>query len=141
MYIGHYQDSRNNVLRVVERINGKRVFEDFPLILEYYMPDKDGYYLGYDGQRLKKIEVANMHELKAHKELVEKQNLKTYELNFNIPNKVLYKHFKQGEFPTLHKSFADIEVDRAGFEYLTVKQLIKNACCPINAISIYIIRI
>ena len=137
MYIGHYQDSRNNVLRVVERINGKRVYEDFPLVLEYYIPDKDGYYLGYDGQRLKKIEVANMHELKAHKDLAEDQHLKTYELNFNIPNKVLYKHFKQGEFPTLHKSFVDIEVDRAGFEYLTVKQLIKNACCPINAISIY----
>ena len=34
MYVAYYQDNRNNVLRVVERINGKRVFEDFPLIFE-----------------------------------------------------------------------------------------------------------
>ena len=31
----------------------------------------------------------------------------------------------------------DIEVDRKGFEYLTVDQLIDKANCPINAISIY----
>ena len=137
MYVGYLQDSRNNILRVVERINGQRVFEDFPLILEYYVPDKDGYYEGYDGQRLRKIELKSTYELKQHKEQCEKNNTKTYEMNFSLPNKVLYKNFKQGEFPELHKSFVDIEVDRAGFEYLTVKELIKNACCPINAISIY----
>ena len=137
MYVGYLQDSRNNILRVVERINGQRVFEDFPLILEYYVPDKDGYYEGYDGQRLRKIELKSTYDLKKHKEECEKNNIKTYEMNFSLPNKVLYKNFKQGEFPELHKSFVDIEVDRAGFEYLTVKELIKSACCPINAISIY----
>lgn len=137
MYVGYLQDSRNNILRVVERINGQRVFEDFPLILEYYVPDKDGYYEGYDGQRLRKIELKSTYDLKKHKEECEKNGSKTYEMNFSLPNKVLYKNFKQGEFPELHKSFVDIEVDRAGFEYLTVKELIKSACCPINAISIY----
>lgn len=137
MYVGYLQDSRNNVLRVVERINGKRVFEDFPLILEYYVPDVNGYYEGYDGQRLKKIELRNTYAVKQHKEECQANNIKTYELNFNLPNKVLYKHFKQGEFPILHKSFADIEVDREGYEYLTIKELINKACCPINAISIY----
>ena len=134
MYVAYYQDNRNNVLRVVERINGKRVFEDFPLIFEYYTPDKNGYYEGYDGQILKKIELKNVFDIKKHKEYCQSNKIKTYEMNFSIPNKVLYKNFKQGEFPILHKSFVDIEVDRAGFEYLTVKQLIKEACCPINAI-------
>ena len=137
MYVGYLQDSRNNILRVVERINGQRVFEDFPLILEYYVPDVNGYYEGYDGQRLRKVELKNCYAVKQHKDECFKNNIKTYELNFSLPNKVLYNHFKQGEFPDLHKSFVDIEVDRAGFEYLTVKELIKNACCPINAISIY----
>ena len=85
----------------------------------------------------RKIERLQEKVIKKHKEYCQSNKIKTYEMNFSIPNKVLYKNFKQGEFPILHKSFVDIEVDRAGFEYLTVKQLIKEACCPINAISIY----
>ena len=138
MYVGYYQDTRNNILKVSERINGKRVFEDFPLIYEYYVPDENGYDMGYDGVRLKKYSLGNFSALKAHREECERNRIKTYELNFNVPNKVLYEHFKQGESPELHKAFVDIEVDRAGYEYLTVKQLIEQACCPINAISIYL---
>ena len=51
MYIGYYQDSKNGVLKVSERINGKRIFEEFPLIFEYYVQDSNGYYTGYDGLR------------------------------------------------------------------------------------------
>ena len=138
MYIGYYQDSKNGVLKVSERINGKRIFEEFPLIFEYYVQDSNGYYTGYDGARLKKYTLPNFSVLKAHRDECERNLIKTYEMNFNIPNKVLYKHFKQGESPDLHKAFVDIEVDRAGYEYLTVKQLIDKACCPINAISIYL---
>lgn len=137
MFVGFYQDNRNNVLRVSERIKGQRILEDFPLILEYYVQDPNGYYQGYDGKTLKKIELKNTYALKQHKEECQRSGIKTYELNFSVPNKVLYKNFKQGETPELHKSFLDIEVDRKGFEYLTVKQLIDKACCPINAISIY----
>ena len=137
MYVGYYQDNRNNKLLVSERINGHRVLEEFPLILEYYVPDTDGYYMGYDGKRVRKIECSNMYDFNNHKKDCQSQGLKTYELNFNIPNKVLYQHFKQSETPTLHLSFMDIEVDRKGYERLTVKELVDKACCPINAISIY----
>lgn len=137
MYVGYYQDNRNNKLLVSERINGHRVLEEFPLILEYYVPDPDGYYMGYDGKRVRKIECSNMYDFNNHKKDCQSQGLKTYELNFNIPNKVLYQHFKQGETPELHVSFMDIEVDRKGYERLTVKELVDKACCPINAISIY----
>ena len=137
MYVGYYQDNRNNKLLVSERINGHRVLEEFPLILEYYVPDSDGYYMGYDGKRVRKIQCSNIYEFNSHKKDCQSQGLKTYELNFNIPNKVLYQHFKQSEIPTLHLSFMDIEVDRKGYERLTVKELVDKACCPINAISIY----
>lgn len=137
MYVGYYQDNRNNKLLVSERIKGKRYLEEYPLILEYYIPDNDGYYEGYDGQKLKKISVPNTYMLSAHKKECKANNIKTYELYFNLPNKVLYERYKDSNAPELHKSFVDIEVDRKGFEYLTIKQLIDKACCPINAISIY----
>ncbi len=137
MYVGYYQDNKNNRLLVSERIKGQRFTEEFPLILEYYVPDSNGYYEGYDGQRLKKITCPNTYILNAHKKECKDNNIKTYELNFNLPNKVLYQHFNKCEAPELHKTYIDIEVDRKGYEYLTIKQLIDKACCPINAISIY----
>lgn len=136
-YVGYYQDSKENVLKVAERVNGKRILQEFPLILEYYVPDSNGYYTGYDGKRLKKITLSNTYQIKRHKEECLKNNIKTYELSFNIPNKVLYEQYKDQKPPVLHKSFTDIEVDRKGYEYLTIKELVDKACCPINAISIY----
>ena len=137
MYVGTYLDSRNNLLYVNERINGQRTITSYPLILEYYVPDNDGYYMGYDDVRLKKISLKSYNEYRNHKISCKESNIKTYELNFNLINKVLYKQYKGCPSPELHKSYIDIEVDRKGFEYLTVKQLVDEACCPINAISIY----
>ena len=137
MYVGTYLDSRNNLLYVNERINGQRTITSYPLILEYYVPDNDGYYMGYDDVRLKKITLKSYNEYRNHKISCKESNIKTYELNFNLINKVLYKQYKGCPSPELHKSYIDIEVDRKGFEYLTVKQLVDEACCPINAISIY----
>ena len=137
MYVGTYLDSRNNLLYVNERINGQRTITSYPLILEYYVPDNDGYYMGYDDVRLKKITLKSYNEYRNHKISCQESNIKTYELNFNLINKVLYKQYKGCPSPELHKSYIDIEVDRKGFEYLTVKQLVDEACCPINAISIY----
>lgn len=137
MYVGTYLDSRNNLLYVNERINGQRTITSYPLVLEYYVPDNDGYYMGYDDVRLKKISLKSYNEYRNHKISCQESNIKTYELNFNLINKVLYKQYKGCPSPELHKSYIDIEVDRKGFEYLTVKQLVDEACCPINAISIY----
>lgn len=137
MYVGSFVDVRNNTLLVSERVNDKRIITNFPLILEYYVPDSDGYYIGYDDQRLKKITLKSFREYQTHKAQCRESNLKTYELNFNITNKVLYEQYSGAKTPILHKSFIDIEVDRKGYEYLTVKQLVEKACCPINAISIY----
>lgn len=137
MYVGTYLDSRNNLLFVNERINGVRTITHYPLILEYYVPDNEGYYMGYDDVRLKQIKLNTFQEYRSHKTNCAESNIKTYELNFNLTNKVLYKEYHGCKAPELHKSYIDIEVDRYGFEHLTVKQLVDEACCPINAISIY----
>lgn len=137
MYVGTYLDSRNSLLYVNERINGARIINSFPLIFEYYVPDPEGYYMGYDEVRLKKITLKNFQEYRTHKNSCLETNTKTYELNFNLTNKVLYQQYHGSQSPELHKSYIDIEVDRSGFEHLTVKQLVEETCCPINAISVY----
>lgn len=137
MYVGTYLDRRNNKLLVSERINGKRFTTEYPLILEYYLEDKDGCYEATNGKKLKQMTYDSALKrgtlLKQYKE----NGIKTYELGFNLENKVLYRNYHNCKAPEYHKSFFDIEVDRNGYEYLNVKQLVEQACCPINAVSIY----
>ena len=137
MYVGTYLDTRSNSLYVNERVNGQRTITNYPLVLEYYVPDQDGYYMGYDDVRLKQIKLNSFQEYRSHKNNCLESGIKTYELNFNLTNKVLYQYYNKAKSPELHKSFVDIEVDRKGYEHLTIKQLVDEACCPINAISIY----
>ena len=55
MYVGTYLDRKTNKLFVSERISGERFTKAYPLILEYYLEDKDGYYEGTNGKMLKKF--------------------------------------------------------------------------------------
>ena len=137
MYVSTYLDKKKSILKVSERINGQRITTDYPLILEYYVEDENGYYEGTNGKKLKKITYNSAMETKNLLKEYRESGVKTYELGFNLTNKVLYKYYKDSKTPDLHKSFFDIEVDRYGFEHLTVKELVDKACCPINAVSIY----
>lgn len=137
MYVSTYLDKKKSILKVSERINGQRITTEYPLILEYYVEDENGYYEGTNGKKLKKITYNSAMETKNLLKEYRESGVKTYELGFNLTNKVLYKYYKDSKAPELHKSFFDIEVDRYGFEHLTVKEMVDKACCPINAVSIY----
>lgn len=137
MYVSTYLDKKKSILKVSERINGQRITTDYPLILEYYVEDENGYYEGTNGKKLKKITYNSAMETKNLLKEYRESGVKTYELGFNLTNKVLYKYYKDSKVPDLHKSFFDIEVDRYGFEHLTIKEMVDKACCPINAVSIY----
>ena len=137
MYVGTYLDRKTNKLFVSERISGERFTKAYPLILEYYLEDKDGYYEGTNGKMLKKFTYDSALKTNSLMQQYKERGVKTYELGFNLTNKVLYKYYNGVKAPEYHKSFFDIEVDMKGYEYLTVKQLVEKACCPINAISVY----
>ena len=137
MYVGTYLDRKLNKLFVSERINGNRFTTEYPLVLEYYIEDENGYYEGTNGKKLKKLTYDSALQTGSLMKQYKESGIKTYELGFNLTNKVLYKYYNDCKAPVYHKSFFDIEVDMKGYEYLTVKQLVDKACCPINAISVY----
>ena len=83
MYVGTYLDTRSNCLFVNERINGQRTMTNYPLVLEYYVPDQDGYFMGYDDTRLKQIKLNTFSEYRSHKNNCQETGIKTYELNLN----------------------------------------------------------
>lgn len=137
MYVGTYLDRKSNKLFVSERINGQRCTTEYPLVLEYYIEDENGYYEATNGKKLKKLTYDSALQTGSLMKQYKESGIKTYELGFNLTNKVLYKYYNGSKAPVYHKSFFDIEVDMKGYEYLTVKQLVDKACCPINAISVY----
>lgn len=137
MYVGTYLDKRQNKLLVSERINGQRICTEYPLVLEYYIEDENGYYDATNGKKLKKLTYTSALQTPSLLNQYKESGIKTYELGFDLTNKVLYKYYKDCKAPDYHKSYFDIEVDMKNYEYLTIKQLVDKACCPINAISIY----
>lgn len=137
MYVSYIVDKDTSTLKVVERVNGQRQYREFPLILEYYVPSETGRYRGYDGVRLDRQGFKNLQMFYNCKNNAIKNGVKTYEANFNLANKVLYERYSSSDVPVLHKSFIDIECDRLGHENTTIKEMIEDANCPINAVSIY----
>ena len=137
MYVDFLIDRDNSTLKVVERVNGKRQYREFPLVLEFFVPDPSGRYQGYDGVRLKQIKSRKLLEFYGERKRAVNAGQKTYEAFFNLPNKVLYEHYLPKDVPELHTSFLDIECDRLGHENYTISQMIYNADCPINAVSVY----
>ena len=137
MYVGTYLDKKLDRLYVSERVNGQRCVTDYPLVLEYYLEDENGYYEAMNGKRLKKLEYKHSNETYNLKKQYLESCIKTYELGFNLTHKVLYKYYNKCKSPDLHKSFLDIEVDLDSQPGITIEKLIDKANCPINAISIY----
>lgn len=137
MYVGTYLNRREGFLAVSERINGQRVMTQYPLVLEYLVPDSMGSEMGIDGKRLKKIELKDIGEYYSHKKIAAEGFLPTYELNFNLTNKVLYKYYKGCEAPVLHKMFFDIEVDYDPAIAGDMNTLVTKTPCAINAVSMY----
>ncbi len=60
MYVGAYLDRKSNKLFVSERVNGQRCTTEYPLVLEYYIEDENGYYEATNGKKLKKMTYDNV---------------------------------------------------------------------------------
>lgn len=138
MYVGTYLDRQNNLLYVSERINGNRVTTTYPLIYEYLVPDDNGYDMGIDDQRLKKITLHKYSDFSSHRKQCQESGVRTYEMNFNLVHKVLYQNYKNCQEPKLHKAFFDIEVDYDPAVAGDINTLVSETPCAINAVSIYL---
>lgn len=137
MYVGFKINREKGVLDVVERVNGKRCFRVFPLILEWYYQNNGGKFRGYDDKELSRRQFRSLNEFYSSRKRSREAKEITYERDFKLENKVLYSNYLPTEVPELHISYLDIEVDRFGHEGAIITEMVDKADCPINAISIY----
>ena len=84
MYVGAYLDRKSNKLFVSERVNGQRCTTEYPLVLEYYIEDENGYYEATNGKKLKKMTYDNVVQTNSLMQQYKESGIKTYELGFNF---------------------------------------------------------
>ena len=109
MYVDAIFDSKNSIIKVVERDNGKRVYKDYPGIFEFYLKDPKGQHRSIYGDAVTKIECGSIGEFKkmtrihSHKE--------KFESDIKPVNKIIEAFYKHQNPADLHIAFFDIETD------------------------------
>lgn len=132
-YVDGLYDRTKDVVRIVERINGKRVEMEYQPIYEYYIPDPRGNHKDIYGNTVKKIHCKNFKDFR--KNLNMHSHLSKCESDIKPLNKILEKNYLGKEPPKLHTAFFDIEVD---FDPEVGYSPTDKAFSMITAIGIYL---
>jgi DNA polymerase elongation subunit (family B) len=131
-YVDAILEKDKNCIHVVERVNGKRVYNAYPSKYVLYFPSERGKYTSIYGQRLDKFETTRWEEFQRECRLVPKDN--QYESDINPIFRCFYENYKNAASPNLHVAFFDLEVDfhpERGFSGT------EEAFNPITAVSVY----
>ena len=91
MYIDAFYDRRHDVIRVSERVNGKRILRDLKPVYEFYTESKKGTIQSITGEMCVKHEFNTTKEMKDFLQLCKSSNIKTFESDVNVMLKTLYK--------------------------------------------------
>jgi len=111
LYVDAFYDRRHDVIRVSERINGKRILRDLKPVYEFYTESKNGTIPSITGEMCVKHEFNSAKELRDFQQMCKSSNIRTFESDVNVLLKTLYKTYHKESSPTLNTVFFDIEVD------------------------------
>lgn len=136
MYVDAIVDKDTNTVKVVERVNGKRKFIEYPVKYKLYYQHASGSNIGIDNKPAKKFETDQYNKMLKFKKDLESQNKKIYEDDIKPISRVLEENYMNAKTPILHLRFFDIEVDfdieKGGFAKP------ENPTNKITAISVYL---
>lgn len=108
-YVDAIYDKKHDLVRVVERVDGKRVLVDHKPIYNFYTVDPKGKHRTILGDPVCEIVCRSNAEFR--KNIAMYKHNKLYESDIKPLNKVLEKHYLNAEAPNLQTAFFDIEVD------------------------------
>ena len=132
MYVDALHFRKDETIRVVERVNGKRVFKEFKPDWHFYIDDKNGMHKTIYGNRVKKIDPTCSTE---RNKLVKMHGtVKQWESDFNVVFRCIEQHYQHQEAPHLHTAFFDIETD---WDDVTGYSDPQDALNKITSIAVY----
>ena len=108
-YVDGFFNRDADVIHVVERKNGKRVFHEYPAKYTFYYDDPRGKYKSIYGDNLNRIVCKNTKEFR--KELSINKHKKLFESDVNPIFQCLSENYENQDAPTLNVAFFDIETD------------------------------
>ena len=131
-YVDALFDKAKDRIHVVERVNGQRVFKEFPANYVFYYDDPRGKYRTIYGTPVNKFSTRASKEF--HKEQRIHSNKRLWESDFNPIFRCLEENYLGANSPKLHTAFFDIEVD---FDPERGYAPVNDPFNKITAISVY----
>jgi len=131
-YIDALYDRAHDRIHVVERRDGRRVYQEYPANYVLYYDDPRGKFRSIYDTPVSRFSSRNNKEFR--KEVRMHSSKKIYESDINPIFRCLEDNYKGQDGPKLHTAFYDIEVDfdpERGFSPVT------DPFNPITAISVY----
>jgi DNA polymerase elongation subunit (family B) len=132
-YIDALYDREHDRIHVVERINGQRVYKEYPAEYIFYYDDIRGKFRSIYNTPVSRFSTRNNKEFR--KEVRVHSGKQLYESDINPIVRCLEENYKNKDAPELHTAFFDIEVDfhkEKGFSPTT------DPFNGITAISVYL---
>lgn len=109
MYVDAWFDRDRDCIEIAERINGKRIYKNFPAKYNFYYKDTKGKFCSIFGEPLTRVSCNNTKQFRKEKAALEHKTL--YESDINPIFRCLSEHYIDCESPTLNLCLFDIEVD------------------------------
>ena len=108
-YVDAFYDKNKDIVKVVERINGERIFVDHRPEYNFYVSDPKGSHTSVYGEKVTEIRCKSLKEFRKNVSI--NTHNKKYESDIRPVNKTIAKHYLGAEQPVLQTAFLDIEVD------------------------------
>jgi len=132
-YIDALFDRDHDRIHVVERVQGRREYREYPATYVFYYDDPRGKFRSIYGNPVSRFSTRNSKEFR--KELRIQSGKQIYESDINPVFRCFEENYKGQDAPRLHTVFFDIEVDfdpERGFSRP------EDPFNPITAISLYL---
>jgi len=130
-YVDAIFDRDSDIIRVVERRDGKRRFTEYPVKYTFYYEDPKGKYKSVYGDPLSRIVCKNTKDFR--KELAINANKKLFESDINPIFQTLSESYLNQDAPKLNVAFWDIETD---FDPERGFAPVEDPFMPITAITV-----
>ena len=108
-YVDALHDREHDRILVAERVNGKRVYNEFPAEYVFYYPDRKGKFKTIFDTPVSRFATRNYKEFQKEVRMHSGQEL--FESDFKPVFRCLENNYKGKDSPKLQTAFFDIEVD------------------------------
>jgi len=108
-YVDAIIDRDKDLIKIVERVNGKRKHVILPAHYSFYYTDPNGQFDSIYGDKLSRFSTKSKKEFNRERKIHSGKTL--FETDLNPVFDTLAKNYMNAEPPELHKAFFDIEVD------------------------------